>query len=439
MVTRAGIGNTNMYLLVYDYFFLYFCRMAKKLKESGKKYVVDSEEELGYIVKLFSEKYKELDHSADDLNCFANEELSLVRQPKCVTYSDVEATLPQHRVLVETIRCLQPYMTRSAFEIFTLREKYNFFVNVDFSKMEYFCEHVSERKEFLRGLQNLRFTFGWQQRGYTDKNGMHHDAVNYEYNGYIYIGHITRSDSSVCCLQVNPMALPYLLFIGKDMLFTEFNYNVYRQLKSLSSRQLYFKVCDWSAQGNYRKVTVDELKKFVGSRLSNISLLKNRVLDATRDQLFNLDSDVVFDYVPVKESVNGGKSSIVGFEFFFSSKRSSVLKWSEDVRGRFLQQQFELIADPEKRPYARSAVSAVLKSSRADLLLNKFSYYLDKLGNREIRESEYKATMLKILRENHKDAEGNPLDLRSELHIRNSMRRKARNIVEGGEWVTVSN
>ncbi len=403
-----------------------------------KKNIVAGSEELRYTVELFNKNYNNLEQRSQDMDCFASAELSVIRQPKSVTYSTVNATPLQHQVLVETIRCLQPYMSKSAFEIITLREKFNFMVNIDFSQFKYFKEHVAERESFLESLQSLRFTFGWKQKAFKDENGVEHKAVAYEYSGYIYIGHLRRNDSSIYGIHVNPMALPYLLFIGKDMNFTEFDYNVYLGLNSVFCQRLYIKVCDWAAQGSYRKMSVEELKRFVGSEQSNISQFTRRVLDSTRDQLFRLNSKVIFDYEPVKENVSGFKKTIVGFELFMSTTLSSKYNVTLDAKKSFLEQQFLLIADTEKRTYARHAVQLVLNSAQADSLVFKFRYYLDKLNKREIREAEYKNTMLKILRENFKDEFKKPLDLRSELHIRNSMRSKTKGSMEDGVLVSMS-
>ena len=401
--------------------------MAKTTKI--RRNVVSDDDELSYIVELFNKDYQKKEADGKDMDCDPNAELSLIRQPKSVTYTTVDATPMQHRVLVETIRCLQPYMSKSAFEIFTLREKFNFMVNVDFSTMEHFREHLAERETFLRGLQDLRFTFGWKQKAYRDADGVMHDAVVYEYSGYIYIGHLRRGDSSIYGLHVNPMALPYLLFIGKDMHFTEFDYNVYLRLNSVFSQELYIKICDWSAQGTCKQVTVEELKKLIGCTQPNISEFTKRVLDATRDQLFNIGSEVIFDYQPIKEHVLGRKKSIVGFEFYMSSKLSSSLNVTLDAKKRFIEQQFMYLADPEKRTYAKHAAAYVVDTTGFNSLVFKFSYYLDRMSKGEIREEEYKNIMRKIVRESYKDEFGKPMDLRSELHIRNSMRRKTNNLL----------
>lgn len=376
--------------------------------------VIKDQEELRYISELFNENYDDLKLRAEDLNCKA-EDMKLMVQPRCVTYTRLQASPSLEYVFREAVRCLQPYMADRAKSIILMRERFNFMVNVDMSQIPHIAYCPERIEQFCQNLEKLRFSFSWDQKETKDEDGVVHPSVKYNYSGVIFIGHVKSSETSIYRLHINPMAVPYLTFIGQEMGRTQFDSDILYSLDTSYSKRLYLFLCDWATRGGLMRLGLEEFKDMLGIKESyKYGNIKDRVLNVTLSQLESLGSDLHFTFREIHESEAKGRPRVSEIEFFaFYTKGAQ----SVDAMRKALANCLGTIADKERRGAIDDAVERIVASGHGSRLLNKFRYYGEKVKIGDIREDEYKNVLLKIVRESY------DIELRSDVHVRNSRRR----------------
>lgn len=376
--------------------------------------VIKDQENLRYISELFNANYNNLELRKEDLQCIPQEEMKLLVQPRSVTYTRLRASPSLEHVFREAVRCLQSYMVDSAKSIILMRERFNFIVNIDMSQVPHVARHPDRIEKFCRDLEKLRFVFEWDQREFKDDEGAVHPAVKYSYSGIIFIGHVKRSDSGVFGIHVNPMAVPYLTFIGKEMGRTQFDSDVLNALDTQYCKRLYLFLCDWAARGGLMQFSLEDFKDMVGiTEKYTYSQVRRRLLDVMTERLDELGSDVRFTFTEVYDPESKRRPRVAGIEFFSFYTKQKV---SIDVVKRALTSCIGAVADKERRGLVEETVDKIVLSGQASRLLNKFKYYAKKMEDGSMKETEYKNTLLKIIRENF------GVELRSELHVRNANR-----------------
>ena len=383
--------------------------------------VIKDQEELRYISELFNEKYNDLNLRDEDLDCEA-ENVKLMVQPRCVTYTRVQANPSLEYVFHEAVRCLQPYMADRAKSIILMRERFNFMVNVDMSQIPHIAYCPDRIEQFCQNLEKLRFSFSWEQKEFTDEVGILHPSVNYNYSGIIFIGHVKSSSSNVYRLHINPMAVPYLTFIGQEMGRTQFDSDILNSLDTSYSKRFYLLLCDWAMRGGLMRFGLEEFKDMLGIKDSyKYGNIKDRVLNLTLSQLENLGSDLHFTYKEIYDAESKRRPRVSEIEFFaFYSKG----KQSVEMLKKALSNCLASIADQERRNAIEDAVDKIIISGHGSRLLNKFKYYGEKVKTGGMNEDEFKNVLLKIVRESF------DIELRSDVHVRNARKRKFISIVE---------
>lgn len=396
---------------VFNIFFLYICCMKDKV-------IIKDEEELRYISELFNEKHKELNLVKEDLDCVVSQEMKLMMQPRCVTYSRVLTTPSLEHVFREVVKCLQPYMDDRAKSIILLRERFNFIVNVDLSHIPHLARSQERIEKFCRELEKLRFSFSWDQKAFVDADGVTHPSVKYSYSGIIFIGHVKKKDSCVYGLHINPMAVPYLTFIGKDMGRTQFDSFILDGLETSYSKRLYLILCDWAVRGGLMKVSLDDFKDMLGIADSyTYTHIRERVLESTLKQLEELGSDLHFSFDKIYDPESRRKPKVTGVEIFSYYVKG---EHSVDQLRKVLNVNLGMIADKERRGAVADAVEQIVASGRGERLVGKFKYFSSKVCSGEMTNEEFRNVLLKIVRESY------GIELRSAVHVRNSSHSRFR-------------
>ena len=383
--------------------------------------VIKDKEELRYISELFNEKYDDLHLRKEDLNCEVDD-MKLMVQPRCVTYTRVQTSLSLEYVFREAIRCLQPYMADRAKSIILMRERFNFMVNIDMDQVPHIARNPERIEQFCRNLEKLRFGFSWDQKEFKDENGVVHAPVKYSYSGIIFIGHVKSSNSNVYRLHINPMAVPYLTFVGQEMGRTQFDSEILNSLDTSYSKRFYLLLCDWAMRGGLMRLGLEEFKDILGIKDSyKYGNIKDRVLNLTLSQLENLGSDLHFTYKEIYDAESRRRPRVSEIEFFaFYSKG----KQSVEMLKKALSNCLASIADQERRNAIDDAVDKIIISGHGSRLLNKFKYYGEKVKTGCMNEDEFKNVLLKIVRESF------DIELRSDVHVRNARKRKFISIEE---------
>lgn len=376
--------------------------------------VISDSEQLKHISELFNEDYENLDLRPEDMNCDSVPGVRLMVQPRCITYSRVKATPVQDLVFREAINCLQPYMQDKARSIILLRERFNFIVNIDMSKIAHLACSTKRIEKFCRDLEKLRFNFSWDQREVTDEQGVLHPSVQYSYSGIIFIGHVRRKGSLIYGMHINPMAVPYLLFIGKEVGYSTYDGDILSHIGSVYGKALYMFLCDWAGRGGLMEVTLEDFRTMLGLpdsyRYYNV---KKRVLEPMMEDLEAMSSDVQFSYDEVYDSASVTKKRVSGLKFFAYRKSEHTA----DAVRKMLFSALGAIADKERRGAVKQAVDDIMRSGQAARLVGKFRYYSKQAADGRIKDAEFRNVMLKIVRETY------GIDLRSARHASNA--RKA--------------
>ena len=409
-LTRRGKIKYISVFLVCFVKYLYLCHMKNKI-------IISDKEQLRYISEAFNKDYDRLEDRELDLDCQILPTPKLIAQPRCITYLRVRASRSHRRILEETLKCLQPYMMDRAIDIVLLREKFNVVVDIDTNLIPHIAGCLDRIETFFRNLERLRFSFSWDQPEVLDEDGVVYPAVQYNYSGIIFIGHIRRKGSSVYGVHINPMAIPYLIFIGKEMGSTKSEPKVVEKLSTVYCLNFYYYLCDWNVRGGLYSVSLSDLKEMLEVPDSyTFSVLKKRVFDPVLSVLEEEEAEISFEYNLVYSSSNVTKKKVEGLEFVVFRTKEDI---SRDVMRRALTACLVGIADRERLGIVETIVEDIVDSGKGSRLLEKFRYYQNKLAKGEMRETEYKNTMLKILRESY------DLDLRSYRHVKNSERAEA--------------
>lgn len=355
----------------------------------------------------------------------ADPSVSTLVQPKAVTFSPLAHTEMIEDIVTETIRCMQPYMTTRSRSCPSERCVDSFVVTVDFSKFPTFNRNRRKIETFLNDLSQVRFSYTWVQKGFVDREGKNVPDRRFTYDGSLFIGYLKVHGGYCYAIDVNRKALPYLTFIGKGMGYTEFDYQVYCELKSKYVKRLYKLICEWSNYGPEYIISIEELMR----RLSipdnyDTNKISGRIFEPLKGWLVELGSSVQFDYRFVyvadgKEETRTGRNGYNTIIFNIHSVKK--LRGSgERAMLSSLRNCLLGICDKEKRDVVDEAVGVIKEAGQVDFILSKFRYYTHKMNKGLIDSAKLRNVMLKVVRESC------GIELRSSSHVARSNRSSSR-------------
>lgn len=347
-----------------------------------------------------------------------------------------------------------------------IREELTAYIDNNFNHLEpgrlirvpVFCSHYSHFnrnvrafREFVAGLMrpdvNL-VSFSWRfdaQRHadmyrwmmMQDKNVhgvrvvLPKDGAEFKVMSYVIVNQLLCDDPNVVLVDINPVMVPFLLYYGIGNGGTCFNRDVYLKLNSIYSFRLYEFIMDWSTSTSVRKMSIDELRSYLGFPASySVTDLKKRVLDVAKAEIEAAGSTVLFDYDLKYDSeygfAGGTRGRLPANCIVFSVTKKEYVDWKELSRKQILV-MVQGVADREKQHLCPALARAVVEAGNESLLKSKFMFYDKRVSLGKMRPEEYKNTMLKIIRE------VTGVDLRSDSHIRNSIRSRRKYKCDGNE------
>jgi len=233
--------------------------------------------------------------------------------------------------------------------------------------------------------------------------------------------HQSSKNRGVITVDLNPWALPFLLYYGKGVGGTKYDRDIALSLSGKYSKRLYKMICDWATSSDIIEFTLNDFcDMFMLPKCYSPSLILHKIILPSKKEIDLSRSKLKFECEPIydEESKGTGRKSFVGFCFILED----LSKKEKDRERKLLQLLFEQVADAERRRDCARVSKEIKEAGMIRSLISKFLYYGNKRDRGEISKEEFKNTMLKILREKA------GVDLRSWQHIVNSNRAKS----EGG-------
>lgn len=240
-----------------------------------------------------------------------------------------------------------------------------------------------------------------------------------------------ENDPGKILVFLNPNLLPFLLYYGRGVGGTYFDRDVALRLRSRYSFRLYEYIMDWSTSTDVKVVSLTELKDLIVFPDSyDVNDIRNRVLNVAKDEIEAAGSPLCFDFEFKYDSTFGGvpgkrgaypKNCVV-----FTLHKKEFVDY-RDLTRKQLVVMLQGIADREKLYLCVDVAERSVSSGVDAKLKSKFFYYDKKVASGKMSVNEYKNTLLKIVREL------TGTDLRSDSHIRNSVKASKKYISSGNE------
>lgn len=243
--------------------------------------------------------------------------------------------------------------------------------------------------------------------------------------------------NDVLIVVLNPLALPFMLYYGVGVGRTTYNRNVMLRLRNTYSKRIYQLISEWSLYHQFKDISIEELKRILClPKLYENKSIRSRVLERAREEI-NADpeSAVKFDYVMIYDrSLDKDRSSDttrhtankVVFTIYKKGAPSPEDKRTTAIKRLTLL--LKGIADREKYGVCEAVAERIVDAQQDLRICHKFIYYKDQYDKGRITRDHYHNTLLKIIRTTA------GVDLRSDDHIRNSLRRgpsrQARHVAE---------
>ena len=369
-------------------------------------------------------------------------ELQNIIQPKTVTYLKFRFSRIQQRILVHVVEELSVYMTNNI-------EKIN---PRELITVPLFCSHYGRYKHDSRGLfeevsklkretDAITFTWTFEPQKFPDLykwmllhpvcfDGSGHHVLpkglyTFEKKSSLFTD-IQRcyEDPGKLLIGINPSMLPFLLYFGRGNGGTMFDKDVALALSSVYSHRLYLVLCDLITFCPSKVFSLDEFRELLGYSEKYLPRdIKNHILVPFQKELVELNSELLFDFEFKYDLNYGFARSTHGAPaancVVLTVRKREFIDWNELSRKQLLV-MLQQVSDKEKNYLCPSLAEQIVKNGLAGKLKSKFSYYDKKVSERKMSAVEYKNTMLKIVREL------TGVDLRSEYHIKNSVKLQNR-------------
>ena len=351
------------------------------------------------------------------------EGMNVLIQSSSMTYSVHNTTEFQENVLNEVVRCLQPYMTKDADKVLSIKNILSLSVILDLSQLSANYKSVSRVEKLLVDLEKVRFGFRFSIKSYVKPDGTVVPERHFERSGVLFIGHDREIGTYNYKVHINTLALPYLTYIGKYMNYTEFDYEICKSFRSAYCQRFYKYICDWAYNDEVVTKGYDEIRKLLALPASyTANKIKERVINPVAEKLNESKSKVKFvfeDYnSKTQRKTKPAKDTIV---FYLQGKKvlGKCESKSRDRRVSSLVACLNTIADKARSGDVIMAANRFVDANIDTNLFNKFHYYNHRRLTGKIDEEQMRNTMLKIVREAPYNC-----DLRSDNHIRNCARLK---------------
>ena len=402
---------------------------------------------------LFKDEFsgQEVSGSCDVPAVVDNRERLNVReilQPKTVTRASYRLTHLHYHILVHIREELQAYITNNPADV-----RSNELITVPL-----FCDDYPHFKgngsAFLGYVKELMLKdnvisfewrynssfhkdlFQWMQRGMCGRSGARmavptDGALIQQASVIIANAMRCENDPNKVVVSINPAVLPFLLYYGPGVGGTCFDRDVILTFRSMYSCRLYENLMDWSTSCGVKVVSLEEFRMLLQYPENyKVYDIKRKILDVAKEEFENCGSSVLFDfkfrYDSQFGSVSGTRGRYPANCIEFTMYRKDFVDWKELSRKQILV-MLQGVADREKQGLCEATARKIVKDGKDTVVKSKFLYYDKKMSSGKMSLSEYKNTMLKIIRE------VSGVDLRSESHIRNSLRSRRKYAGSGNE------
>ena len=378
-------------------------------------------------------------------NAVVPADFASIRQSKTMTFASYGLSKIHTHMLVHIREELQSFLVKNADAVpagtrvrvpLFVKDYPHFKGNVvllynsvkEFVMQHNFVEFTWTYSERLHPL--LRWMFGLDNvRGKREK--LVDGAVVHRISAIISDVDYVEGNSDYVMANLNPSAVPFLLYDGNYIGSTMFNRDVALSFKSVYSIRIYEFLMDWSTKCSVKVWSLSELrfrlrlwKDEKGVRrdlyVSNNYGLRNKILDVAKREINESASSVSFDYElffdPSFDEQAKGRSKTkrqANAIKFYIYKKDGGMDQGE-LHRKMLKMLLEDISDKEKSVYCDRLAKQVVDNAQDEQVVAKFMYYGGLLKKGAIQRKEYVNTMLKIVRET------TGFDLRSDKHIRYS-------------------
>ena len=361
-----------------------------------------------------------------------------ILQPKTVTRAIYRISRLHYQMLVHIREELQLYITNNPQEI----------SSQELITVPLFCKHYphfagkasaffDSVKEFMSRKNVVSFQwcynssfhkslFQWMQRGRKGRSATLLEPADGELiqEASVIIVNAVRcvNDPDKIIVSINPQVLPFLLYYGPGVGGTCFDRDVLLRMGSWFSCRLYEYIMDWSTSCSVKVISLKELRHMLQYPESyKVYDVKRKVLDVAKLEFEQTGSSVLFDYKFEYQAdfgpVTGTRGRYPSNCVVFTLYKKEFSDWKELSRKQ-LQVMLQGIADREKMHFCEALAKQIVENGQDGKVKSKFAFYDKKVHSGKMSVDEYRNTMLKIVRE------VSGFDLRSDAHIRNSIRTR---------------
>ena len=355
-------------------------------------------------------------------------------QPKVTTYAVYDLSAVQEDILTLLIYQLQDYMQNKATLI---RPNLFGILSVELSPNDIpACDgNAKKLDKQLDGFRKKDFAFTWKASFsnseearamfQTDNELL---PVEIETTGSIIITKHRIVGTNRIIVELNPWAVPYLLYIGKEVGGTKYFKDIAIALKGKYVKRLYKMVMDWypMADSANHEVPIEYLrtKFFLTAGYDNHKI--RSIVEDTRQQLVNLGSPVTFTFDMITKNYIVGKTKNHFDTIVFHINGPKDKKaFEKAVNMKTIKACLLEVADKERATLCDPCAAQIVDDRNLyNFIINKFQYFSQKMVNKEITKEEYKSIMRSVI------FKKTGVDLRSREHIANINRKARKRAVE---------
>lgn len=353
--------------------------------------------------------------------------LSII-QSKAITYASYDLTAVQEDMLTYITEQLQDFAS-SKYSMIRPDLFGQLSVELD---TDNFPTLERNKRKMLQEVDKLRkadFAFSWNAPFRNSKEarsmfGEDPDDVTYEIEtkgAIITTRHDVKGTSKVI-LNINPWAVPYLLYYGKGVGGTKFIKDIALALPSKYSKRIYKMIMDWHTMGDYHEESISDFRMSLQIPESyDNNKIKKEILEKAKKEIFESGSHITFDYEMITRNFSASRTKKAVDTIAFTIKGNHIKKDSQVTNAKVMMMCLFEIADKGRNGVCQSCAEKIVADGKYDRILSKFKYYGDLQQAHRLSKTEYRATMLKII------LEETGFELRSAEHVRNSERFKKKN------------
>lgn len=353
-----------------------------------------------------------------------------VTQPRAVTYASYDCTALQEDILTSIISELSRYQSAKAslvrpdlFGVLTIPLNIDDFPGLD--------RKVSDFRKAVREMRAIDFNFAWKYdfantevtRGmFLDPEtgeSLIPDGAEVETTGSVIINVHKITDSKRILVDLNPLVVPFLLYIGKQVGGTKYFKGISMSLSGKYTKRIYKMIMDWHTLGTEKRIPIQEFRDILQIPASyDNNKIRTDILEKARQEIEMSDSSVKFSFDLVNTGLirAEGRKKPADTIIFKLSTSTSRAKQKAENDTKALHIYLADIAEKEVKHHVPIAVDAAKEQGVEQRLISKFTYYYHRLNAHEITKAQYVNTMLKIAREL------TGVDLRSPAHQQNALR-----------------